>query len=129
MRVITGMLMLSCLCIGAASLTASSRVFADNAAPADRPQPIEVPCMCQGDLRRAVLAQPGIPEYARERPDNRPRTVDNRLYRDGYRPVRNGKLDYWCRIEQETGSLIANNVRCELGWLIESEYEFSNRFL
>jgi hypothetical protein len=113
---------LSCLLFAAPVL-----LIAKAAVATDRPTPIEVPCLCQSDLRRAVLAQAGTPDDAVAQKDIRKHEIQQRLYRDGYRPVRYAVHNYWCRIDgPETGSRIANYVRCDLDWIIEDVYRNSH---
>jgi len=119
MRVST--LFVICFVLGGPSLSA-----ANESNPAERPQPYEVPCMCQSDLHRALQAQREIPDYAKDQHDGRPLSVESRLYRDGYRPVRNGIHVYWCRVSPTTGSRMSNNVQCELDLIIEGQYRASH---
>jgi hypothetical protein len=84
--------------------------------------------MCLSDLRQAVLSQHDIPGEFLDQQGTRRDTVFSRLYRDRYRPVREGGHDYWCRMESTTGSRIPD-VRCELAWVIEDEYATLSNYM
>ncbi len=114
-------------CSGAVLLAGAGMTAANAAVPPRRA--LEVPCMCQSDLKKAVTAQREVPAAVQEAAgEGWPKNIEFRLYHAGYRPVRYDSHDYWCRIEPETGSRIAPHVRCVLAHDLEDEYR-QNQFL